>query len=69
METGISIRHFGVHWSPKSFRKSRHLLKWQTTAVDLWSWWKEARLCIVQEELTALEITNIIMRQERFNQI
>ena len=25
---------------------------------------QEARLCIVQEELTALEITNIIMRQE-----
>ena len=27
---------------------------------------KEARLCIVQEELTALEITNIIMRQDNF---
>ena len=24
---------------------------------------KEARVCILQEELTALEITNVIMRQ------
>ncbi|CAL1160081.1 unnamed protein product, partial [Cladocopium goreaui] len=44
--------------------ESLETMLWSEVVSRLVQCQKETRLCIVQEELTALEITNIIMRQE-----
>eukprot|EP00435_Cladocopium_sp_Y103_P032354 s2230_g8.t1 len=46
--------------------ESLETMLWSEVVSRLVQCQKEARLCIVQEELTALEITNIIMRQDNF---
>ncbi|CAK9023574.1 unnamed protein product [Durusdinium trenchii] len=46
--------------------ESLETMLWSEVVSRLVQRQKESRLCIVQEELTALEITNIIMRQDNF---
>lgn len=46
--------------------ESLETMLWSEVVSRLVQCQKETRLCIVQEELTALEITNIIMRQDNF---
>ena len=44
--------------------ESLETMLWSEVVSRLVQRQKEARVCILQEELTALEITNVIMRQE-----